>query len=164
MARTLAANPGKVYAASQGDKFNAETTLVCVECPTCGILYAIPENLDASAHKYHGDTDRGWKLCCPLGHTWWYCGETEEQRLRRQLASERGYAGRLAAQRDQLQATVHAERRAKSRIRNDRDRLKQFVGAGQCPVKGCRRHFKNVALHIERKHPDFAEHGDGHDD
>lgn len=162
MGRTIASNPGKVYAASEGDKFSADTTLVVVRCYTCGIAYAIPDSLQRSALKWHGDRDDGWKLCCPLGHTWWYVGETEAERLKRQLGNSRDFAGRLASERDQLKSAVRAERSAKSRIRNDRDRLKLFVGAGQCPVKGCRRHFKNVAAHIERQHPDFAhDHDDG---
>lgn len=74
MARTIAGRPDTVYGASEGDKFNTDTTLAVVSCPTCGIAYAIPEKLNRSALKWPGDRPGGWKLCCPLGHTWWYVG------------------------------------------------------------------------------------------
>ncbi len=65
MNSTLSSRPNTVYHASQGDKFNMETTLVAVNCPTCGILYAIPEELKASALRWRGDRadGRGWQLC-----------------------------------------------------------------------------------------------------
>ena len=39
-----------------------------------------------------GDRDdgRGWKLCCPVGHTWWYTGkQTEAERMKEQLERAR---------------------------------------------------------------------------
>ena len=165
MARAAIGRPGIVYAASEGDKFNTDTTLEVVNCPTCHITYAIPESLDKAAIAYPGNIDRGWKLCCPLGHTWWYTGKTEEQKLREQLKRrgeevdwQRSRAGRLAAERDQALASAKGQKAAKTRIKNSRDRERQRVAAGVCPE--CNRTFQNLARHMQGQHPDHAHHGE----
>lgn len=165
MARAALGRPGTVYAASEGDKFNADSTLTVVNCATCHITYAIPESLEQSAIAHPGDTDRGWKLCCPLGHTWWYVGKTEADKVRDQLKRERaeaewqrGRAGRMAAERDQALASAKAQKAAKTRIKNSRERERQRVAAGVCPE--CNRTFQNLARHMQGQHPDHAHHGE----
>lgn len=148
MARVVAANPTTVYDASEGDKFSADTSLTVVSCYTCGIRYAIPTSLYRSAHRYHAGTANGWWLCCPLGHTWGYTGESEEEKLRRQLRVERDRSGRLASDLDQTKASLRAQKGATTRIR-------RRVANGVCPC--CNRSFKDLARHMESKHPDFRK-------
>lgn len=155
MAHTLAATPGAVYAASEGDKFNSDTILEFVDCPTCGITYAIPASLKRSALKWHGDLSNGWKLCCPLGHTWWYVGKSEEEKLRERLQSERDRAGRLASERDQLKASLRGTRANASRTRKELKSVKTRVAHGVCPC--CNRTFKQLAAHMKNKHPEYVE-------
>lgn len=155
MARTLAAIPGTVYHAREGDKFNTDTTLTVVECATCGITYAIPESLDQAAHRHKGDRPNGWKLCCPLGHTWWYVGRTKEELLQEELRWQRSNAGRLAAERDQAKAEARGQKAAKTRIKNQRDRERTRTAAGVCPC--CNRTFKQLARHMQSQHPGYRE-------
>jgi len=157
MATTLAGDPSTVYNASEGQKFNTETTLEVVTCPTCGITYAIPARLKEAALKYRGDTSNGWKLCCPLGHTWWYVGETETERLKRRLECERDRSGRLSSRLDQTEAQLRGTKAAKTRIKNDRDRLRARATAGVCPHPECHRHFQNLERHVATKHPELLE-------
>jgi hypothetical protein len=152
-----------VYAAREGQKFAGDANLTTVECSTCHMTYAIPNGLYRSALKYRGDQSNGWRLFCPLGHEWWYVGETEEERLRRHLGHARDETARQRALRDQAEAQARAQKAAKTRIKNDRDRLKRYVGAGTCPVPGCRRHFQNLQRHMDSQHPEFGEDHD-HDD
>jgi hypothetical protein len=148
--------PTTVYSAREGERFSADTTLTVVSCSTCHMTYAIPESLYKSAVKWHGDrTDgRGWKLCCPLGHTWWYIGESEGDRAKRLLKSERDYAARLAAERDQAKASLHGQKIRASRFKNDRDRERKRAAAGVCPC--CNRSFQNLARHMTGQHPGFG--------
>ncbi|WP_217913213.1 hypothetical protein [Miltoncostaea marina] len=148
------ARPTTVHAASEGDKFSADHELVAVDCPTCHIRYAIPASLERSARRYPGDQANGWRLSCPLGHTWWFVGESEEDRLRRALKVERREAGRLAAERDQARATARAQKARATRFRNDRDRERGRVAAGVCPC--CNRTFANLARHMKGQHPGFG--------
>jgi len=143
------------YAASEGRKFAADTTLVCVTCATCGVLYAIPESFYRSMKKYRGDTPNGWKCVCPFGHEWWYVGETELERARRDRDAARDAAAAARAHRDQAKADARAQKARGTRFKNERDRERAMAHAGQCPVKGCRRHFKNLGRHMDTKHPDW---------
>jgi hypothetical protein len=154
-AETLSGARHVCYAAREGQKFNADTTLVVVACCTCGIVYAIPQSLRSSALEYRGDKTNGWRLVCPLGHEWWYVGETEverERRLRRQAADR---AGRAAHERDQAQAQARAERAAKTRFKNQRNRERARTRAGVCPC--CGRTFRQLARHMKSQHPDWPD-------
>jgi hypothetical protein len=147
-----------VHAASEGDKFNADSSLVVVDCAVCGITYAIPESLRRSALKYHGDRPNGWKLCCPLGHEWWYVGKTEKEQLQEKIDWQRSRAGRLASQLDQTEASRRAQKAATTRARRQRDHDRTRVQAGVCPC--CNRSFKNLARHMAGQHPEYGPVGD----
>lgn len=146
-----------VYAVSEGQRFAGDATLVVVECATCHVTYAIPESFNKSALKWRGDRKdgRGWKICCPFGHQWWYVGETETEKLKRQRDYQADRAARLAAERDQAEADAHAQKSVKTRFKNERDRIKARIAAGVCPC--CNRSFKDVKRHMASQHPDYAE-------
>lgn len=150
--------PTTVYSKADGQKFTSDfgTELVTVACAACGIVYAIPGKLYRSAQMYKGDKPGGWDLCCPLGHTWHYCGPTDEEKLRERLERERSRAGRLASQLDQARAGERGQRAAKTRFKNERDRLKTRTAHGVCPC--CNRTFKQLAQHMSAKHPEFPAH------
>jgi hypothetical protein len=141
--------PSTVYDAREGQKFNADHNLTVVECFTCKMVYAIPTSLYESAIAYPGAQPKGWKLCCPLGHTWWFTGRNVEQKLE----DERRRAGRLAAERDQFAARERGQRAAKTRAQNKLKRTNARVAAGVCPC--CNRTFQQLARHMASQHPEF---------
>jgi hypothetical protein len=145
-------NPKIVYKASEGQKFAADQTLIVVNCATCGVTYAIPESFNRSALAYRGDTENGWKICCPFGHTWWYVGETEKKKLKRQLEAERDRRAATEARLDQTKASLRAQKGATTRAKKQASK----AAHGVCPVPGCKRHFANVERHVHSKHPDWA--------
>jgi hypothetical protein len=143
MGTAIGLNPSTRYAVSEGEKFAADSTLVVVQCFSCGVTYAIPESFDRSARKYHGDRPNGWKIVCPFGHTWFYVGETKEEKLKRQIQATKDL---LAQEERAHQATVADAKRQKKR-----------ASAGVCPC--CNRTFQQLARHMASKHPDY---GNGH--
>jgi hypothetical protein len=147
--------PKTVYAVSEGQKFAGDSDLVVVTCSSCGITYAIPESFRRSMLKYRGDKPNGWTTICPLGHEWWYVGQTEQEKLRRQLDRQRDATAYERSRRDQAEASARAQKAAKTRIKNDRDRIKRRVASGVCPC--CNRSFKNLKRHMSSQHPGFAE-------
>lgn len=155
MGTTLSGRVPKHHSTRDGQKFAMETTLVAVTCATCGILYAIPEGLNDAAHAWHGDRNNGWKLCCPIGHTWWYIGETEIETQRRRAREARDTLARERAAHDQTRSHLRGEKIAKSRFRNERDALKERAAAGVCPC--CNRTFRQLARHMKSQHPGFAD-------
>lgn len=144
------------YAISEGEKFNTDSTLVGVTCFSCHMTYAIPESLYKSALRYRGDQGNGWRLFCPLGHEWWFVGQTEEERLRVERDRARDEAARVRASRDQARAEVRTHKGRATRFKNERDRITERVEAGVCPH--CNRTFKQLARHMKSQHADCAEH------
>lgn len=121
-------------------------------CGECGVVFAIEETYMDERREDHKD----W--LCPNGHSFYFGGESEKERLRRELReeqrrleNERARAGRLAAENDQLYAS---NRTLKGHVTRKKRELAR-TGAGVCPVDGCRRHFENLGRHMKTKHPDF---------
>lgn len=132
------------YAVSEGKKFADCANLVVVSCYSCHMRYAIPESLHNAARAWPGDRERGWKLCCPLGHEWWYTGRNLVE-----LAEEaRNDAARARAARDQARASAAAYKGVATRV-------KRRVANGVCPC--CGRTFQQLARHMSAKHLDFVE-------
>ena len=120
--------------------------LALVQCCSCAVEYAIPQQLNAYARTYrHSD---GKTIYCPNGHGWYYTGETDarKQRRRAELAEQR------IAQRDD---EIRDLERAVSAQKGNVTKLKRRAAAGTCPC--CQRTFMNVNAHLANKHPEFVE-------
>lgn len=116
----------------------------------CGMPFAVPSSL-MRIHKrnvQHSGQPGDASIVCPAGHRVQFGGETEAQKLRKELDRERQRRMRSDEQLDH-------ERNSHRTTRGHMTRLRKRVGRGVCPC--CNRTFANVARHIESKHPDFAE-------
>lgn len=109
----------------------------------CGIAQAIPDDLYRWAQQNHNR-----EVWCPLGHKWVVAGETEAQKLQRQLNWERDRLASTRADLDQTQRSLSATRGVVTKLR-------KRATAGLCPF-GCRRHFVQLERHVERMHPGAA--------
>lgn len=123
----------------------------------CGMKHAIPTELRDYQLRQHADGQR-YSIYCPLGHTYIPSGKSKSTQLEEQLERERRRAGRLAAERDQVTASLRAQRGATTRARNQRDRDRRRVAAGVCPC--CNRTFQNLARHVAGQHPDYGPLGE----
>lgn len=118
-------------------------TLTIETCGACGVTFAAPADLLAKARRDH-DTN----FWCPNGHKLHYLGETEEQKLRRQLRQER-------LDTDWYQDQLQASERSKAALKGHLTRARNKIANGICPVGNCRRHFDNVQAHIASEHPQW---------
>jgi crotonobetainyl-CoA:carnitine CoA-transferase CaiB-like acyl-CoA transferase len=123
----------------------------------CGMRHAVPSELYDFQWRQHRDGKPVTSVYCPLGHTHVPAGESEAEKLRRQLkwAQDRRNAERDLRQHTERQ--LIAQRAAATRARNQRDRIQQRAAAGVCPC--CNRTFKQLARHMKAKHPDFGPEG-----
>ena len=111
-------------------------------CPMCGIAYAVPRPWNETKRDDHAD------FYCPNGCRLHYPGESDlerEKRLRNQ--AERGEAW----QRSRRESAEKSAAAYKGHI----TRIKRRVGNGVCPC--CNRTFKNLADHMETKHPEYSD-------
>lgn len=140
------------------DTMLASTTLVVEECCSCSMLFAMSEEFQQRALDDRGP--QGVVFYCPRGHKQWYTGETEKQKLARQLKNEqqstRWYADQLAA----AERDAEHERRSKAAIKGHMTRLRNKVAAGVCPVGACRRPFHALQDHLASVHPGWLEEHD----
>lgn len=113
--------------------------LVVTSC-WCGIYLAVPRDLYNEAQRDH---KKG--IHCPLGHTFVFTGDTEAQRLKRELQWERDRLAAVRAERDQAQASLSATKGVVTKMR------KRAI-AGACQF--CHRHFGDLQRHVASKHPD----------
>jgi hypothetical protein len=129
------------------------TTLATLCCGSCSIPFAIPaDRLD----KLQTTGDWFW---CPNGHQIHY-SESEEQKLKKQLAASKrradglakdaeGYLARITHEADQRRA---AERQVTA-YKGTVTRMKKRTAAGICPC--CQRTFQQLARHMAGQHPGY---------
>lgn len=131
----------RIFYPTKQDLHTVNATLEIMECPVCGIMYAAPQALiEWSRQKPHR------AFYCPRGDELHFPGKTEAQKLQEKLDRERARSGNLASRLEQTEASRRAQKAATTR-------LKRRVANGVCPC--CQRTFKDLAAHIETKHPDF---------
>ncbi len=121
-----------------------KTTYEVIDCPNCGVLFAITEELQTRR------LDDGKSFYCPFGHTMSYSDTTQKR-----LLAEREKSARLTARLDQVRADRDAERRRASAARGQVTKIRNRVANGVCPC--CNRTFPDLAAHMKTKHPDYAE-------
>jgi phosphate starvation-inducible protein PhoH len=142
----------------RGEKVTCTTKvqLFVEECPSCAILFGVPEDHHSRIVKSGG----AQALYCPNGHaiTW---RKSEADQLREQLDKER-------RQRQRAEQAVAREadyrREAEERAKHERNRANGYKGhatritkrakAGVCPC--CNRTFVKLAQHMATKHPQFT--------
>jgi len=111
-------------------------------CPTCGTWHGIPTTLREAAIKDHSKL-----IWCPLGHSWWFIGETEAQKLTRSLKWERDLRASVTADRDQARASLRATKGVVTKLR-------KRTAEGECPF--CGQHLRDLERHVNRQHVNEA--------
>ena len=133
-------------------EITANATLVTEECYRCGVLFAMPKEMQKRRLEDHKD------FYCPAGHGQHYVGKTEEQKLRDRLAAEEQRRERAEAR--ERVARRHAEHEAsrangyKGQMVKAKKKLTR-VAAGVCPE--CNRTFQNLARHMAHQHGPAGE-------
>lgn len=112
-------------------------------CGECGVVFAIETWLmDKWVNEKHG-------FYCPNGHSRRFIGETDAERIKREMTSQVEAARREAEwARVRANKAENMARAAKGQI----TKLKRRVNCGVCPH--CQRTVSQMARHIKSKHPE----------
>jgi len=119
-------------------------TLVVLTC-WCGIAHAVPQSLRDEQLRQH-ESGHAMDVYCPLGHSHVPAGESRAEKLSRRLELEKEIRARVAAERDQAQASARAHKGAATKAR-------KRAAAALCPC--CNRSFVQLRRHMAAKHPDY---------
>ena len=123
--------------------------IVAERCITCGVVFGVEAGYQQRRKDDHRD------YACPNGHWQHYTGETEAEKLRKQLkATEERLDLVRNLKAGEARRADHAERRLAA-TKGVVTKLKKRAAAGVCPC--CTRHFTNLERHMASKHPEFAE-------
>jgi len=121
------------------------TAIVCVQ-DGCGITFGVPYWWEQRRREDH----TSWY--CPNGHKQFFDAETEEEKLKKQLAEKDRMLSVRQTMLDDARKQTETLLRSNRSVRVHSKLIKTRVAAGVCPV-GCKRHFTNLQRHIETKHP-----------
>lgn len=107
-------------------------------CIACGVYFGVPKQLDYQLRQNHKS------FYCPNGHPQSYCGESEAEKLRRELKRKE----------QEVADQVRAKLQAQSELQAAERKLKR-VAKGVCPC--CNRSFANLHKHMTTKHPEVIK-------
>lgn len=123
------------------------STLVPQTCGECGIVFGLERTYRERLVSEHGD------FYCPNGHGRRFTGETEADRLKRQLQQTQrclDFArGDVAVYKGRVKT---AERQIAAR-KGIITRMKRRLVAGRCVC--CLKQFKDLETHMANRHPKF---------
>jgi protein-arginine kinase activator protein McsA len=119
--------------------------LVSVTCSKCGIEFAMPQYYRTKRLE-----DRE-TFYCPNGHGQHFTGESEAQRLRRELDAKQQALDWEKNRRADAEKTIS---QLKGKVTKAKNKLER-VANGVCPC--CNRTFQNLMRHMATKHPEFKD-------
>jgi len=123
-----------------------DVSIETTHCARCNIAIYLEESHLRNLRRSHAE------FYCPNGHSLNFNGETEEERLKRELDRQRESTRRWR------QDAEHFER-SRNTYKGVVSKLKKRVGNGVCPE--CNRTFQNLQRHMCSKHPAFAKAEEG---
>jgi hypothetical protein len=122
--------------------FTSTTTYETETCCNCGVSFAITQRMKQELLKSHKS------FFCPNGHSQYYPGTNEVEKLKNLLRIESEYKDEYRKERDELKKSLTA-------TKGHSTRLRKCVANGVCPC--CNRTFGNLANHMKTEHPTFSK-------
>jgi len=123
-------------------------TLAVVECASCNMDFGVTQMFQKARRNDHK------VFYCPKGCHNYYSGDSEEEKLRKQLETQRQQNARAWDAAREAEERAREEKRRAAAARGQVTKIKKRVGGGVCPC--CNRTFENLANHMKSKHAGFA--------
>lgn len=109
--------------------------LETITCCSCGVEFGVPCYLKKKLLETHK------RFYCPNGHEQAFLGETEAERLKKELEKQK-------------ERTRWAEEENK-KVTKKLKRTEKRISCGVCPC--CNRSFVNLQRHMKTKHKDYVK-------
>jgi hypothetical protein len=114
-----------------GTMTHVSLAMKTIVCGGCGIPFAIPENYFNKLIENNGS------FHCPNGCSLHFTGETEVEKLTRQLKQKESELAQKTTANIQLDTQL--------------TKIKKDIASGKCPC--CDKTYKHLANHMKNKHP-----------
>lgn len=133
---------------SAGDTMYATEVLEVVQCASCAIKYAIPRKFVSERRDDHKS------FYCPNGHSQWFPGKSDAEKLRAELEREKERTAHAREWARQEQSRKQVAQRQAAAARGQVTRIKRKVARGECPC--CTKTFADLHAHMAETHPDWT--------
>lgn len=127
-------------------QFNYQMTTV--ECANCCITFAMAARFVSDRREDHKT------FYCPQGHTNYFAGLSETERLKSVLAQKDRDLTWQRNRAERSEKRAEAAQRRLTAIRGVVTRTKNRIAKGKCPR--CSEQFPNLAKHMADTHPEYA--------
>lgn len=137
--------------------FTSTQQFTVINCGSCDVQFAL------STDKYNKVVETGEFFYCPNGHRIRYT-DNENSILKRDLDAQkfeterqRRYKEEEIQRNTEKQKELESTRHQLHGTQGALTKIKKRIGAGMCPVPGCKRHFTNLDHHLHTQHPDYKK-------
>lgn len=124
-------------------------TLVIETCCNCGIVFGLDESYRRRLLQSHDD------FYCPNGHPQHFVGETDKERLQKEVNSLTQRNAVLLQRRDELIHQMEGLKYSNRALKAAKTKVMNRVKNGVCPC--CNRTFSDLQSHFKTKHPELFE-------
>ncbi len=118
-------------------------------CCNCGTHFA----MDIQIYKQRVEDHKSF--FCPNGHSQHYVGETQADKLRKQLENEKRMHEWTKQREAQAKEDAKTFKKSAAAYKGHLNSTRKRVAHGVCPC--CSRTFQNVMRHMKTKHPDYQK-------
>jgi len=120
-----------------------------LRCYRCKEQFCLTDEVEAMLRRNHQS------FFCPWGHSQAFReGETEEQKLRREVNNLKQNKAYLEDRRREAEAEAEHQKHRANGYKGHATRISRRVKAGVCIC--CNRTFQDLARHMSTKHPTFT--------
>ncbi len=125
-----------------------EVAVSWLECPSCHIAFGVTSATEKRLRDTHET------FYCPSGHNIIFPGDTEAERVRKQMQATIDAASRkiewLSAEAETAKSAAASAKKQATAAKTKLTKMKRRVEAGVCPH--CNRTFKQLAAHMLTQH------------
>ena len=119
-----------------------------ITCANCGMVFAFDGDLIDRRRRDHQN------FYCPSGHDNFFPGESDVEKLQRELKEAQLEIKRAEYRVQSAQLERKEAQQQLSATRGQMTKLKKRIANGVCPC--CHRSFANLHDHMTTKHPEYA--------
>jgi len=119
-----------------------------ITCANCGMVFAFPQHLMEKWRRTHEG------FYCPSGHNNYFPGQSDVEKLQRELKEARLEIKRAEYRAQTAQLDREQAQKQLSATRGQITKLRKRIANGVCPC--CHRSFAHLQRHMATKHPEYA--------
>lgn len=136
----------------RGATYGATVEMALEQCCECGMPFGMPVDFKNDRLKRRRID---MTFYCPRGHGQHYTGESEAQKLRRELEETKRSLGWARESRATAERRADHEAARARGYKGHAAKLSKRIRAGTCPC--CDRRFADLEQHMAAEHPTFGE-------